>query len=532
VRGIAAALALLTAPFVAIERAGASCDPPTSANAPVSNTTVTCTGTVTNQNDPKGYGTETETRITINVRPGASVSGSSDGLAFSDGTVNNFGSIVGGTFGAGVFVDNFANVNNAGSISGSDAINVRNSVIVTNSNMITGSNIAIQAGGDVTVTNSVDPNSGSIGKIFGTLFGIDAFGINANATVTNNGGLILGTGANSIGIVATGTATVGNTGDGIFTGIISGSAFGIDAGTVIVTSNTGKIEATAANGVAISAGTATNAGTANVTNNGGVIQATGSNSTAIKAFGDATVTNTVNGTSIGQITGVLFGIDATNVTVDNSGQITSSDTAIHATGTATVRNTGDGISTGIIRAGNFGIDAGTVIVTANTGRIEANAVNGIAISAGGDANITNNGGAIQATTGTGGIAISADTATVSNSGPGIVIGNALAIRARTVNVTGNSGTIEATADRAGSDGIAINGDVVTVTNSGIIRENGIGGRAINANSGVSTATVNNLAGGSIIADGVNGVAIAAGNSATVTNARHHTGCKWLGHPQR
>src|SRR6185437_9124413 len=96
VRRIAAALVLSAAPFVAVDRAHAqanSCTPATSAATPANNTTVTCTGTVTNQNDPNGYGTGTETGVTVNVQgadpvagtPAATVTGTSIGIAISDG---------------------------------------------------------------------------------------------------------------------------------------------------------------------------------------------------------------------------------------------------------------------------------------------------------------------------------------------------------------------------------------------------------------------------------------------------------------
>jgi hypothetical protein len=84
--------ALLIAPFVAIDRAAAACDP----TSPVNNATVTCTGTTTNQNgNGNGYGAGNDTGNTINVQPGASVTGTTNGLRFSTGTVNNLGTIKG-----------------------------------------------------------------------------------------------------------------------------------------------------------------------------------------------------------------------------------------------------------------------------------------------------------------------------------------------------------------------------------------------------------------------------------------------------
>ena len=49
------ALALLIAPFAAVERAQAECAP----TSPVDNATVACTGTTNNQNGTFGYGSYT-----------------------------------------------------------------------------------------------------------------------------------------------------------------------------------------------------------------------------------------------------------------------------------------------------------------------------------------------------------------------------------------------------------------------------------------------------------------------------------------
>ena len=139
---------------------------------------------------------------------------------------------------------------------------------------------------------------------------------------------------------------------------------------------------------------------------------------------------------------------------------------------------------GSIAGSKFAITAQTANVVSNSGAIEARADGGIAIQASAVASIVNRG---------------------ANNTIGTITGNAIAITAPTVTVD-NVGTIRATAD----NGIAINGDVVTVTNSGAISENGIGGRAINAQlSATSKATVSNLAGGIIVANGANGVAISA-----------------------
>ena len=86
--GLAPSIAL-AAP---VDRAEAACDPA----SPVSNVTVTCTGTTVNANGMDGYGTVADSGNTYNVASGASVSGDGIGLVFFDlEIVNNFGTITG-----------------------------------------------------------------------------------------------------------------------------------------------------------------------------------------------------------------------------------------------------------------------------------------------------------------------------------------------------------------------------------------------------------------------------------------------------
>ena len=462
---VVAAVALLVAPMVTIERAEAQCTPATSTATPANNTTVTCSGTTQNQNTDGvsnfGYGTGNETGITIDVQSGASVTGTgippnTSGIFVHDGTIDNHG-------------------------------------LVTVSAL---RGIGIQAGGNITVTNSGGINFDSAGH------GDIGVFTNGNANVTNNA-----------------------------TGIIFGNLFGIEAlsGTANVT-NAGTVQAGGPNGNGI----AINAGTVNVTNNTGFIAAVNTGGTAIKATGDATVTNAVNGTNIGNILADHFGVDATNANVTNSGVIQTRDTGIHATGTATVSNTGNGTTTGIISGAAFGIDAGTVTVNANTGTIEATA-NGIAIETGvgGTATVKNN-GLITA----GGVAIDAATVDVTNRASALIesTGTArAAIAATTVTVNDNAGFIKANADN--SQAITATGDVTITSNTGTIQANGNLGKAINGanvtvsgNSGTieatgtvgtaiksdGTATVHNS--GTISANGQSGVAISGSSDVNVDNS--------------
>jgi hypothetical protein len=579
VRRIAAALVLSVAPFAIVDRAHAqanSCTPATSAATPANNTTVTCTGTVTNQNDPNGYGTGTETGVTVNVQgadpvagtPAATVTGTSIGIAISDGTINNAGAVTGltgmslttgalnnsgsiqgapngigvqfngaanatlsnsatgiisaggsgfhgfngviGIVNSGVIeivkdngfaVDLFntsntlsnsstgvirANVNNGIAING-EAINVTDNAGMISAGIgagLTGGR-AIDAsvlGGTATVTSSGSIQASSIAIVTDGLLTLDNTGtvtsngafavvsnkgdVKVNQNVIGNTGTITANAAGGIAIQAAGTATVANIGNSVTTGVILGNTNAIKGQTVTVTANTGKIEATAGGGVAINS-----TGNADITNSN-IIQATQPNAIAIQAGGTAKVSNA---------------------------------------------------APGVITGGRFAINAQAVNLTGNSGRIEAtesgNSVNdGVAINAATDATITNS-GTIREIANVGTAIAAGGTATIANLASGTVTGDAIGIVAKTVNVLGNAGTIEGISGSGPLGAAAISGDVVTVTaNSGIIRDTAAGGRAINASNGASQATVTNLAGGSIIADGTNGVAIDAGNKATVTNA--------------
>ncbi|MBV8963259.1 MAG: hypothetical protein JOY97_09225, partial [Hyphomicrobiales bacterium] len=79
------------------------CTPATTTAMPLNNTTVICTGTVTNQNTPNGYGTGVETGLTINVQANATVTATANfgqGISVGNGnTINNRGTITGANLG-------------------------------------------------------------------------------------------------------------------------------------------------------------------------------------------------------------------------------------------------------------------------------------------------------------------------------------------------------------------------------------------------------------------------------------------------
>ncbi len=371
---------MLSVSFAAIDRAEAACNPQTGgANPVVNNTTVTCSNTTTNQNDPNGWGTGVETGNTINVQTGATLSGTATGINVIDGTVNN-------------------------------------------------------------------------------------------GTAATPGGKISATAAGGIGIqaVGIGTITVGNFGDGVTTGLITADGGAIIGQTVVVSGNTGTIEATGTGGIAIlsgadltvnnsgviratsanAGGAAVDAGNMGTITNSGTISTAGSASFAIGSdIGNLNVTNLSGGsiqTNADGSAAIVAGRSAPGVSanVTNAGVIEAmgeGGIAISVFGTATVSsNTGNGITTGIIRAD--GLDGVAILgATANVDNsalIQANDPTGVAIKAAGAAVVSNRaGGNITA----GGTAISAASLDVTNAQGATISGG-------TIGITGsgsvtNAGTI-------------------------------------------------------------------------------------------
>jgi outer membrane autotransporter protein len=569
---IAAAL-VSSVSLLAIERAHATCAPA----APVNNTPVTCTGTTTNQNDPNGYGTGTETGLSINVDSSggaATVSGTSTGISIQDGSVNNStSSIIEATGTNGRGVEAFTvNLNNSGTIranvSNGAAIGARNVNITQNagtieSNFADGIAVFTFVGGSATVNNTtgnITANilggvaiSADIGATVtngtGTITA-DSIGIRAKTVnVTGNSGIIEATGTTStispvpIAIQATtaldgtgGTVTVSN-GDTSGNGVIRAdrpNGIAIQGKTITVTGNTGTIEAGI--GTGITGGVAIDAratgGTANVTTSG-----------SIQASSIAIVTDgllTLNNLGTGQITsGGAFAVRSINGDVSVNQSVPANTTtgsifalannavAISAAGTATVANNGDGNLTGIIRGGQAAISAQTVKVTGNTGLIDAPRAGASAISAV-DADITNDSGTIQANANVGGGSLSRAISATGNitlhNGSGTVQANGsggIAVTGEgTVTVTNGTGVIRANGGRdpVVGGGMAISGNSVTVTaNGGTIEANGNQGFAIEASVDANVTNSN-----TIQATGTGGIAVSAGGKATIDNAASGT----------
>jgi hypothetical protein len=148
-RWIGAFVFALPALLLTAASAFAQCTPA----APVNNTTVTCTGTVTNQNPPNGYGTGVETGLTINVQAGATVTGTpapGDGIDVAGGnTLINLGTVAGpqnnGILALQLTTDTLTVNNNstAAAISGLTGVNGDlGSAVVVNQGNITGTSNA------------------------------------------------------------------------------------------------------------------------------------------------------------------------------------------------------------------------------------------------------------------------------------------------------------------------------------------------------------------------------------------------------
>jgi outer membrane autotransporter protein len=295
--------------------ARAACSPVTGPGTP-SGTTVTCSGTVVNQDDPNGYGTAQQDNDVVNLTSGASVTGSTAGLDLGASNTVNLaaGSSANGTAGGIVLGDGTHAVHNdnGGTISASGNVSTANGIsanfgstlTVTNTGTISGT--TTNANGSAFGVNAGDVNVTNSGTISATIpnGAFESVGIQGNTvTVANNGGTISASGTSQI--VTIGIFSLGN---------------------LTVTANTGTISGVDA-AIVNSAGS-----TLNVTNNvGGTIQAT---SGAIQAFGQTTITNA--GTITGNFAvGVDSSVSAPTI-IFNAGTITGTGgTAVRFSSTST-----------------------------------------------------------------------------------------------------------------------------------------------------------------------------------------------------
>lgn len=318
-----------------------------------------------------------------------------------------------------------------------------------------------------------------------------SYGIRFNTGTVVNSGTI--TGINDRGIFGATSGTVTNF------GTISGYA-GVDAGLSGAVTNFGTITGTVSDGVTGSNITVVNSGTI-----------TGLGFDGVFATGTSTINNS------GSIVGNLHGIYAlADISVVNSGSISSANNAIYAVnGSATVINSGT-----IAMTDTFGtvIYAQTNLTLVNSGVITSTSVGP---SSSGTIDVTNSGSILNNGFGP---AISGTIAKVTNSGTIIAVDGA-AVSASNVTVA-NSGLIRGYWEGIGSQ-------YATVTNSGkIIGEHSAGVQAsfdaIVTNSGTITGSgagirtfnggVNLTNFGTITGSGPSGIGVLTATAGTVVNS--------------
>jgi outer membrane autotransporter protein len=408
----------------------ALCAPAAVTGGSPSNTTVTCSGTVTNQNGSTGFGTGEQNNDTINVLAATTVTGSGPspnigaGLNLGTGNIVNLmattSTVTGGN--DGILTAGSITIMSSGTIFGSNAailIFGTTTSNIGNSGTISSPDTAIAAFGTLNVTNS------SSGIIQST--GPTGTAIVSNNTLTvNNAGIIrqAGVGVGSLGLLGPAGAMTNVTNSGT----ISGGMAAIDAlgGATVI--NSGNL-------LAGMAGVAT-VGTTIVTNNqGGVIQATTAGASAgvlaMSPTAPTTVTNA--GTISGNLDGVNTNTSATT-TISNSGMINATTRDGLRVNSATFTNAAGGTltgATGIL----FRAAAGTSSIT-NSGTITG--TGGIAIDASaalGTVTTNQTAGTIN-----GAIKLSANADVLNISG-GTIAGNIVGQgTSNTINFAAGSGT--------------------------------------------------------------------------------------------
>ncbi|MBC9879137.1 autotransporter domain-containing protein [Bradyrhizobium sp. INPA01-394B] len=328
----------------------------------------------------------------------------------------------------------------------------------------------------------------------------------SNATIVCSGNVDTQQG----GVTGYGTITDDNNTYQVAAGAtVHGSSFGITTGSGGVLTNLGTIDGP--NGAGLRAGdvTVSNAAGAMISGFNGITAAT------LKLDNAGTITSGLQG----------HGIDATTVTVSNSGTIIGIGTNSIGISATTVTVTAN---TGTISGVRFGVSTTADATIANGGSITATGANGTAVVASGNASIDNHG--IISALAAGGIAVNVFGSVTMTANSSRIEGDAMGVSAGTNATVNNTGMILANA----ANGVALRViNTVTVANAGDIKALGAGSVGIlagtvvlSANSslisggrnGISanTATITN-SGGSISALDVNGIAINA-VTATVTNA--------------
>lgn len=307
----------------------AVCTPTAGVGTPAPGTIVVCSGTTLNQNGNFGYGTGTQTGLTVQVQSGASVTGTTYGVNLPGVNVTNDGSIT-GIDTAGVFSTDATVTNNVGgTISGFASINTTQSATVTNAGTLNGGVFS-----QVTAT----VNNLATGVINGAnTNNNNNDGISGNTVILRNAGSITALTGIISSAVTGGTVTVDNLAGGVLRGYFTGIS-----GVGVTVTNAGTISSVTGFGITSSQP----AGFLNVVNLAG-------GSITAPVYGVAAVGGTGLGlTNAGSITATDIGgyavasSQAATIT-NNAGGILSGDTGIlTTTGTSTVFNAGTITGTG------------------------------------------------------------------------------------------------------------------------------------------------------------------------------------------
>jgi uncharacterized protein with beta-barrel porin domain len=482
----------------------------------VGNTTVQNSGTIRSLGlSASGIGSGAGLAVT-NTTTGVITATRIGIFSFSDTTVSNEGLIeANSSFGSAIIGSTGVNVSN-----GSGTIRAMG-----------GNNVAIGAGGTATVTNG----SGLIqttGQDSSTVFA-------TSVKITGNSGTIEATGVNAIAVQATDTADVTNSGTIQSTG---DNGIAIKAANALINNNAGGTIQGATGIVANNASTITSSG--DINGFGGIAIQLGNQNDKVTLQQTGNVVGTIDfgaGNDLLNNDGQIFGsftepnkttvheVDGVRstgtLTVINSHNINGgADRAAIAGNDLTVKN----LSGGLIFGGSISTQLGSQGITANIARVE-NAGQIIAAAFGIQTNeltLTNfESGEVLS----GGIGISAGKSNINNLGfirgevaaiAGGVVNltngisgrietnspNRDAIKAQTLNLVSNFGTIQST----GNSGIAISAGSAFINNNA--------GGAIIGNSGaiqISTGTINNA--GTIQAIGAIGSSVFADSSANVFN---------------
>ena len=497
----------------------------TSANAQcvTAGTTVTCTGTVSGS--PTGFGDGTQTGLTIQVQPNASVSGTVDGLsAGANNIFLNTGMIQGTdpTVGVGIAHGLNANISNFGLISAQNGINGDGSATITNSGTISSvsaTNTGVQ-GVAIQETAATITNSGTISGTHGGVF------LTIGGTIDNSGTITAPIGISSNGVASvTNSGTITSAGGVAITVLASGGTLTIAPSSVI----NGTV-AFGSSGILQLGGTITS-GTFNVSQIGGQYQGF----SVFNVVGASTWTLTGSGAqnwtvSSGTLIGDTNSLQGGLITNNNVLQFAQDMDGVYAgsisgAGLLIKSGTGDVIFTGAnsyasgtsilggtLQLGNGGASGSIVGIVVDSSVFAIDRSDTYIFSG----TITGSGSFAQIGTGTtiltgantysGGTTISAGTLQVTNSNPSFSssVGTGL--------VTLNGGTFQAGANGLGfSNGFALNAGVSntidtqanTLTLSGVIADGNGAGAFTKVGSGTLVLTGSNtFTGGTTISAGI------------------------------